>query len=345
MGNIESIFPLKYKIKTNNLLRGEENGISLDDILTMKRGISDIDETAKSQSKTFVNLSSVSEQQLKEIHSVYGEGGLLRLLLLAYTHDSYEFNHFFKMLAEKLIFLKIDPKAEGPELQCDNDNLSQDACLANFNWNVLLPGLSRKIFNIGCREGYMVYGLGGPRILVSHPFQGIEGDEYDIFHNTIDVVTSLNHRGYDGTFLFLDNIPSLNFDVEGVPAWALWFSITAVHSDLVLFIKEYETDFGDSQKIEIAVTPDTVQKKIVGIPHDELQWAKKPQTALPEEYIYLTENGIVSKEDFYEEPTRIQLSIIIDYKRTCFPDDRFIRIDEDGSITEYPLDYPVLGNL
>jgi hypothetical protein len=94
-----------------------------------------------------------------------------------------------------------------------------------------------------------VYGLGGPRILVSHPFQGRTEDIYDLYANSIDVVTSLCLRGYRGTFHLLDYLPGLNPEIEGVPAWALWFSIIAAHSDLIIFVKEFEGDFQDPSRV------------------------------------------------------------------------------------------------
>jgi len=71
--------------------------------------------------------------------------------------------------------------------------------LSRLNLNVLRPSLSRKIYNPGRHEGYVVYGLGGPRILVSYPFHGATDEEYDVYTNSIDAVTSLTMRGYHGT--------------------------------------------------------------------------------------------------------------------------------------------------
>ena len=187
----------------------------------------------------------------------------------------------------------------------------------------------------------MVYGIGGPRILVSHPFQGINGEVYQVYDNSVDVVTSLMKRGYFGTFLFLDNLPGLNVEVEGVPAWLLWFSIIATHSDLVVFVKEYDEDFGLSQKREIDFTPDRVQKKIVEIPYEELTWATKPD--LGDVDLYIGRDGMMTREEFNKEDANDVAPLIEQYASPDVPKDRLIVIDESDNLTQYPLDYPVYG--
>ncbi len=124
-------------------------------------------------------------------------------------------------------------------VEVDNERLPAGDVVGDFNCNVLQPSLSRKLYNPGRHPGYLVYGLGGPRILVSHPFRGATGELYDVYANSADVVTSLILDGYNGSFLFLDNLVGLNTDVRGVPAWLVWFSLIAVHSDIVLFIREH----------------------------------------------------------------------------------------------------------
>lgn len=168
-----------------------------------------------------------------------------------------------------------------------------------FLWNLVQPSLSRKLYRAGRHHGSVVYGLGGPRILVSHPYRGIDGEAYDLYNNSIDVVSSLHMRGFYGTFHFLDYLPGLNYDIEGVNAWLLWFSLIAGHSDLVLYIKEYEGDFGASQQEEIELTLDRVQKKIVEIPHDELKWVKESPEVADMPVLYVGQDGMMTQEEWY----------------------------------------------
>jgi hypothetical protein len=171
--------------------------------------------------------------------------------------------------------LSVFRAGEQRELECDNNKLPQCEDLAKFNSHVISPSLSRKLYRPGLNHGFLVYGLGGPKILISHPFQGIRGDKYDLYNNSSEVISTLHNQGYYGRLLLFDYVPGLNFEIQGVPAWVLWFSIIAAHSDLVLFIKEYDQGFSQAQKQEIEFTPDRVQKKIVEIPHQDFIWTKE----------------------------------------------------------------------
>jgi hypothetical protein len=192
-----------------------------------------------------------------------------------------------------------------------------------------------------------VYGLGGPRILVSHPFRGISpnGELYDVYRNSINIVASLMDRGYRGTFLFLDNLPGLNFEVKRIPAWLAWFAIVAAHSDLVAIIKVRERDLSESQKGEVEFTPDRVQKKLVEIPSGELSWASQSEDLSDLEHLYVTgEPGSgwsTSREQFSEMEAAHAKPLIESYSSDDFPQDRLIVLDESGDFSFYPLDYPV----
>jgi hypothetical protein len=336
----------KVRVKTNSLLQGREKAVSLQKALILRRlslMLKRVFAMVKVRNSLTSNLSSVSEEQLKGIHSAYGESGLFKLLYMAFTHNKEDFDHFFKVIATGLNLLWTFSIEE--DLERDNDKLPECEELNQFNSNVMLPSLSRKLYNPGSHHGYMVYGLGGPKILVSHPFQGISGEVYnlynnpfDLHNNTIDVVTSLMMRGYHGRFLFLDNLHGLNFEVKGVPAWLLWFSLIAAHSDLVLFIKENDEGFSQSQRREIEFTPDRVQKKIVEIPDEELKWATKLENAY-EHIFYITgQKGQNTKEEYYKIEAEHAGPFIREYANTDVPHDRLFRI-ELGTITEYPLDY------
>jgi hypothetical protein len=283
-------------------------------------------------------FSRGAEVKRRRFTQLYGETGLLKIFLLASTHDAPTFGRFRALIGNDMSFRKTLWKREGPDLACDNDRLRQAAALSRFRWNVVQPSLSRKLYNPGRHHGWLTYGLGGPRILVSHPSQGIRGEAYDVYNNSIDVATSLWMKGFTGTFLFLDYLPGLNFEMHGVPAWVLWFSLIAVHSDLVLFVKEYGKDFDGSQKMEIEFTSDRVQTKTVEIPHEELKWAKKSKHGKVTSYI--KDGKVITKEEYYSYEAREAEPLIKGYERGDFPADGSIRIDESGEIAEFPFNYP-----
>jgi hypothetical protein len=241
------------------------------------------------------------------------------------------------LIANDLTLVPLLTAQDPVELACDNDRLPQSDRLTEFNSTVLQPSLARKLYNPGRHPGYLVYGLGGPKILVSHPFRGAKGELYDIYGNSLDVVTSLMMRGYRGTFLFFDYLPGLNFEMEGVPAWLLWFSLVAGHSDLVVFVK-YGGEFGRSQEFEAEFTPNRVQKKIVEIPDGELQWAEEHE--FREIDFYAAGEAGSTKEDFYRVEAEHAKPFLDGYVHPGVPD-ALIRIDESGQAMQFPLDYPM----
>ena len=245
------------------------------------------------------------------------------------------------MIKDWLAFRAVLPE-EQTEFQCDNETLPQSPRLERFNTNLIQPSLSRKLYRAGRHHGSLVYGFGGPRILVSHPFQGSTRDIYDVYNNSLDVVTSLNLRGIEGTFHFLDNLPGLNFDVGGVPAWLIWFSVIAAHSDIVLFVKEYEEDFGLAQQREIEFTPDRIQKKVIEIPHTELKWAKETELKdVP--VMYIGRNGAMTEGEWFGMEAEHARPFVENYVAPIpgLPRDTLVRLDEAGVPRMYPLDYPV----
>jgi hypothetical protein len=220
----------------------------------------------------------------------------------------------------------------------DNDILVQGSRIADFNWNVIQPSWSRKLFNPGRHDGSLVYGIDGPRILISHPFQGLTGHDtgvvYDMYMNCADVWSSLVIRGYHGSFLFCDCMDGLNFDVHGIPGWAVWFSLVACQSDLVVFVRVDGT-FSASQQLEISLTPDRVQKKIVDLPKGELRWA----TGGPkfDEMWHIDERGRISPDEAFAKEREHALPFIENYWRS-FPDDRLVIVGTEGEVEFLSLD-------
>jgi hypothetical protein len=332
-----SVFPSQtLRIRTNRLLEGAEQTLPLEHTLSLVRGSHSIEEPRPNGVQ---NLSEFSEADLKRIHAVYGPGGLFRIVYLATSHETEEFHHFWDIIGlGPLGLLSNLPTAD---IQLDNDTLHHSDALEPFNWHVLQPSVARKLYNPGCHPGYLVYGLGGPKILVSHPFRGVKGELYDVYGNSADVVTSLMLDGYAGTFLFMDNMIGLNQEIQGVPAWLLWFSRIATHSDIVLFVKERNGKFSDSQLREMDFTPDLVQKKIVEIMH--LTWATEPRDISQGPIIYVGPEGRLSEDEFRVKESEHAMPLIENHAGGGFPHDRIFRLDEDGNLTQFPPNYPVYG--
>lgn len=327
-------------IERNRFLHGAGKAIKLDEFLMLLQVAKLGDEKLGRQ----INLAVLSESLVHRVNAVYGGEGLFQLTMLAMAHERREFEHFIEPL-EWILAIEEMAKTQEPEaISYDNHALRQSATLAQFNTNVLQPSLSRKLYRAGRHHGSLVYGLGGPRILVSHPFQGRTEDIYDLYANSIDVVTSLCLRGYRGTFHLLDYLPGLNPEIEGVPGWSLWFSIIAIHSDLILFVREYGGDFQWAQRLEIEMTPDRVRKKIVSIPHDELKWTKKIDGPAGHKSICLGERGLMNEEDWLKMEAEHAMPFIQNYMRPGIPRDRLIQIGESGGVKEFPLDYPAYSS-
>lgn len=321
------------RIRTNRLLEGAEPALSLDDLRSLLNALRD----AKDLTSGTQNLFSVSEAHLDQINSVYGPGALFRLFYLANSHDASEFHHFWSVIAFGLL-----SRIPTVDIELDNDKLHQSEELERFNSNVLQPSLSRKLYNPGRHPGYMVYGLGGPKILVSHPFRGVDGELYDAYGNSDDIASNLIFEGYVGTFLFMDNMLGLNNKIRRAPAWLLWFSLIAAHSDIVLFLKVQGTDFSPSQQREMAFTPDRVQKKLVEI-KSGMQTTKQPDVS-PEMVFYVGPEGKLTRDEVREIEREKAMPLIENYAALGFPRDRIIRVDEDGNVTQFPLNYPIYGS-
>lgn len=329
------------RIKTNMLLEGAEKTMALTEAVLLKQ-VSELGASLTGESSAS-SLGRVSDDQLLAVEAEYGAGGVYRLAYLASTHSPGDFEHFFSLISDDLQMVPVRALMEPLELICDNDRLPQSEEVEKLALNVLQPSLSRKLYNPGRHPGYLVYGLGGPKILVSHPFRGITASRevYDVYRNSLDVVTSLMIRGFSGTFLFLDNLLGLDAEVQGIPAWLVWFAIVAAHSDLVVYIEDPERGLTDSQRREIAFTPDRVQKKAVEVDAGELTWATAHEDVVVD--LYLTEDGVHTKEDFYARETEHAAPMIEQYASGGFPTDRLYRLDEEGDATDYPLDYPLYG--
>ena len=340
----ESISEPRKIIKKNFLIKGDGPAFSMEKIMAFKK-MSKIAATLlklEEDANSFENFRWLPESYIQYIHEKYGEQGLFKLQYLAMGHSPEEFKHFMEAIKGEIFYDNLFSKTEDLDLVLDNPKLPTDSRIQDFNIYFCQPSLSRKMYNPGRHHGYFAYGFGGPRILVSHPFKGVDSktETYDIYANTIDLLTSLLLRGYRGTFLFLDYLPGLNYTEKDIPAWLHWFSIIAIHSDLVIYVKDPAEPLGKSQKLESEFTPSFIQKKMVEIPFDELKWAKKAETEA-EKILYVGEDGMMSQKDWYDMEASHAKPFIDNYVKGSFPKDRFIKMLEDGQYEEYPLSYKI----
>ncbi len=333
----EHLLSSPKRIRQNRLLHVPGRTIDLEQFLLLRM----VSEKGKELAGQELNFSWIPERLIRQIYDIYGGEGLYQLTFLAMAHDQSECMHFIEPLEYILAVDEIAKSKQSEILLCDDPSLKQSPKLNRFTSNILQPSFSHKLYRAGRHHGSLVYGVGGPRILVSHPFQGRVEDIYDLYANSIDVVTSLCLRGYRGTFHFLDYIEGLNHEVEGMPAWLLWFSIIAGQSDLVIFVKEYEDDFHWAQKLEIEMTPDRVQKTVVAIPHQELTWAKKADLPGGLKSIYIGENGLMNEQEWLQWEGEHAAPFIQNYIRQGLPSDCLFVVNEAGGITKYPMDYPL----
>lgn len=326
---------LRKKINSHKLLQGASPTLSYEVLRRVRTQANELLAGSDPQTSTFLrNLCALSHKEIFDLYALYGEEGLFNLSLLMYSKD---FDWFYPLI---VFDLECESRTQETYLSLDNAAISVHPKVKTFQTNVFRPALARKIFRPGTHHGFICYGLAGPRILVSHPFQGNakEIETYDIYRNSADVVLRLMERGYRGTFLFLDYLAGLNEEIEGVPAWSLWFSFLATQADLVVYIKEYEGDFGYAQQLELAYVSDYTQKKIEEIPSTALTWAKKEVTQA-KEIIYMGENGPLTKEEFYAFEASFAKPFIEEFVHPDIPLEPFIQVTEEGEVHLFPLDF------
>jgi hypothetical protein len=336
--DVANLLKPTLRIKINSLLRGGEKTLAVDEVLALRQ----LALLGKKANLGMLNLGEVSEVTIRNVERRYGPAGLFQLVGLAMSTSAIEFKHFMGILDGEDAFRTFRETLSGAsvDLRCDNHVLKASPKVKDIAVNVFQPSLSRKLYRAGRHHGSLVYGVGGPRILVSHVFHGVAHETYDLYTNTLDVVTSLQMRGFDGTFHFLDLMPGLEAKFKGIPGWLAWFAIIAIHSDLVLFVQEQDAGLRPAQKLEADYTPDSVQKVIVSIPRSELKWAKDTTEHPNAETMYLGEHGVMTKDEWYAMEAEHALPFIENYVGADFPRDRLFQIAENGAITQYPLDYP-----
>lgn len=328
--------PLK-KIKQNRLLGGYGNETPLGDMIQL----SEFSRLAYQKGMLDNNLRFLTEDFIKSVHSRYGGHGLTNLMFLAMGHDNWEFNHFIDFLRQSLVLQEV--VQERVPIELDNHILPANPSLLFFNTTYFQTTIARPLYHAGRHQGSLVYGVSGPRILISHPFQGISGDIYNMYENASDLVAALTYRGYHGRFHFLDYMSGLDGVVNGVPLWAIWFSIIAQHSDLVIFVKRFDGGFGPAQLLESQVIPDWVPKKIVEVPISEIQNAVTPDIDPNVKRAYAVKGKILDKAEWDELQRESAAPFLKNWIKGNIPKDRFVFMQESGRIEEYPLDYPLFG--
>ncbi len=324
----------RLEIPLNEWLNSDNPSSRLDHLLALvELGRAGIHLGDDAKPSYFKCLDLLTDELVREVHQLGGDDALFRLNFLMMTSSEGDLRLFLGYLGDTLRFGRLFDSQPPRPLDPDNGKIPAGSILDRFAHNVMIPSLSRKLFNPGRREGYLVFGLLRPRVLVSLPFKGSSEYFYDVYKNSLDVATSLNVRGYFGSFLMLDSMDGMNQEIEGVPAWLLFFSLVAAHSDLVVFIADEHGQLTRSQERETELTPDRVPKKIVSLNKDELTWAKHDATEPGLDIQYLMEGGFVSKEAWMTMETATVMPLVENYRRGSFPDDRLIVIG-DGSLIE-----------
>jgi hypothetical protein len=316
-----------YDIPQSPLLRGGEKTLAMSQVPGYRKVWDRYD-----------NLGRVPEETLNQIFELFGESGLFKLMFLCTYCQPSHFDHFHRVIEYEISQRKKWSTTRPVKLACDNSRLPEGANLAHFASNIVQPSLSRKLYNPGIRNGIVVYGIDGPRILVSHPFKGAGKEDYDVFTNSAEVVSGLIDRGFLGTFLFFDYLPGLSIEVYDTPAWLLWFSIISAHSDLVVYVTD-KGDLSSSQKLEAEFTPDRIAKKIVRFEADELRSAQdmKETDSLERMYVIPGKGRPATLAEWNEMEAKFALTFIEEYYRDEFPADRIFQLSESGDVSEHPL--------
>ena len=284
---------------------------------------------------------TVSEDFVRQGHALHGEKAMLRLYILATGHDPSEFKHFRAAIEGEFLLGAVADASPPRMLTLDNAKLRASPEIDRFCHNVVNCGMSRIVYIPGRREGYVVYGVGGPRILLSLRFHGTDRYHYPVFQNTLDVITSLQLRGYFGNFLALDRLDGLAAEYGGLPGWLVWFSFLASQSDLIIFITEKGKGLSPHQVREGQLTPDRIPKVIVELEEGELSWGKASRVATDQDLkrtYFIPGRGFVSEAEYLAAERANAEDYIKMYDRGGWPDDRLIVLREDGQIVEAPLE-------
>jgi len=327
-------------IPRNTLLFSEAPRLELPDLLELRASLLSAKDAGGL--KRDLNLLEISEETIRAVDELHGPEALFRLFFLAGATDTREFRQYLHVI-DFGINLRKNMWINDPEpIVCDNERLCSGGQLERFNHRLLSPSLSRKLYTAGDTFGSTVYGIGGPKILVSLPLIGADEYGYDAYTNGIDVVTSLQLRGFYGRFRLFDKLDALNAWKAGYPTWLLWFSMNASHSDLVVFVRREGDDLSRAQEQEVSVTPDRVQKKEVVCDARELSWARndgKAASKEPRVQVHFDQQGkMISKQHYEaEELERSGASEMLEtYVENCVPDGTLAVVDESGDVSQYP---------
>lgn len=327
----------KIDIPINSLLDSDGPTLPRDHFSVLMAGFRAGSQLEVEKPSFFVVLDTLTDEFLDMIDQDGGPAALFQLYMMLMKSNEFEAKHFCDFVLHSARFARVFGMTELAPFAPDNESLRASPDIDRFAHNVVNPGLSRKLFNPGRNQGYLVYGLGRPRVLVSLPFK--EGSEYtyDVYSNSIDVATSLGMRGYFGSLLMFDYLAGLDTDFEGLPSWLVFFSCLATNADAVVFVTEGEKGLTNAQKLEAAYTPDRVPKKIVQLEDDELRWAKHDGAKLGLEVKHvLPGRGIVSAEQAMADEARHARPMIEGHLRGNFPTDRLIVIGDDAILEVFP---------
>lgn len=265
------------EIPINSYLRSSEPRLSVDDFREMHKLYREayLDPQYASQHDALSGIATLDETYIRNVYEKYGEEGLSKLAAFAArTTDRKLREHFLEIISGEFICDALRNQAAVP-LRFDTKLRVRYPFNLDVNSHIMVPSLSRKLYAPGQHPGHVVYGIGGPRMLVSHPFLGSNGRMYDVHGNGTDIVTSLMLGGYAGLFLFLDEARSEDEMIANTPRWLLWFSLLSAQSDLVVFIEYGDQGLTGPQVRELRAVPDRVNVVVVDFPEGKFRWAEK----------------------------------------------------------------------
>lgn len=149
-------------VRQNQLLLGAEKRMSVEQAVIM--------------------VGLAERDRMTRIRDRFGESGVFGVSMMLYNSRR-EAAPFLDFIQHELR-LPSSATPQAMSLDTDNATLRNSPAADELNLHLLQPSLSRKIYQPGRREGLVVWGLGRPRMLVSHPFRSAEGSVLEIVQAT-----------------------------------------------------------------------------------------------------------------------------------------------------------------
>ena len=335
LGSSGRVFGSRYRIVRNVLLAGEGKGLDLERFLTLKK-VADLGDASFMGREA--NLALITEDFARQVHEAYGDAGLLELVLLVRGQDRPDVTHFLEPIEGIMALDSAVDEPEEMELVPDADLPRAFDGSAPLATRALRTDWARRLYRPGLHAAASVYGLGGPRILVSCP-----RSEGELLSGARQVLTGLLVRGFRGRFHVLGPSQGLDAQVNGLAAQDAWFSLVAAHSDLVVFVRDSARGLDARQERELCFLPPWVRAKIVDLPASGGQGDSLPVSSGEAPRVYFEDGAILSEEAWRRKEAERSIALVREFVTGQGPRDRWSCRDEAGRVTEYPLDFDVYG--